>query len=145
MTIVKSLLLIAVAIAGIGSLIAADSMATEPISLCGTTWVVTHLNGDPVLSHAPTLLLEGERASGRGGCNRYTATIELGKKGSLHFGPIAATRMACLGDSGKREEEFFRGLAATSSYHLNRDYLVLLDGHFNKLIEFQPLCSTPTR
>lgn len=126
---------------GITSATAAAPLLTNSIPLCDTTWVVTHLSGDPVRDHAPTLLIVGGRASGSGGCNRYTASVELGKKESLHFGPIASTRMACLGDSGKREEEFFRGLATTCSYHLNQGYLVLLDKQFNKLIEFRTLSS----
>lgn len=129
-----------------GTSFAASPAATETYPLCGTAWVVTQIEGYPVSGRAPTLLIIGKKASGfGGGANRYSCNIELGKKNALHFGTIASTRMACEGTARKQETDFFRGLAATASYHLNNDYLVLLDSHFNKLLEFAPRRSDAKR
>jgi heat shock protein HslJ len=117
---------------------------SETISypLCGTTWIVTHINGYPVTGHPTTLIITGNEASGRtSGGNRYTAKIKRANPYRLHFGPIASTRMASSGASGKQDASFFKWLTGTASYCLDHDYLVLLDRHFSKLIEFAPLSS----
>ena len=119
---------------------------SEPISypLCGTTWVVTHINGYPVTGHPTTLIISGNEASGRtSGGNCYAAKIKLANPDRLHFGPIGSTRMAPLGASEKQDASFFKWLTCTASYCLDHDYLVLLDRHFSKLIEFAPQSSVP--
>jgi heat shock protein HslJ len=73
------------------------------------------LDGDYILSewrHAgvtsrpnekvPTLTIQGDRMSGFAGCNRYSGTISTLPK--LKVGPLATTRMACLGDEAQRNE-----------------------------------------
>jgi hypothetical protein len=49
--------------------------------------------------------------------------------------------MASSGTSGKQDAAFFKWVDATESYCLDHDYLVLLDRHFSKLVEFAPLSS----
>ena len=44
--------------------------------------------------------------------------------------------MACEGVEGVQETAYFKALSSAASYHLNNDYLVLLDSKFNKLVEF---------
>ena len=125
------------------SLRGADS---EPNSypLCGTAWVVSHINGYPVTGHPTTLIIKGDEASGRtSGGNRYTAKIKRANPDRLRFGPISSTRMASFGASEKEEASFFKCLPGTASYFLDHDYLVLLDRHFSKLIEFVPQSSGP--
>ncbi|STQ91235.1 META and DUF4377 domain-containing protein [Iodobacter fluviatilis] len=51
---------------------------------------------------APTLKIQGDRISGFAGCNRYTGSINTLPR--LKVGPLATTRMACLGDEAKRNE-----------------------------------------
>lgn len=125
------------------SLRGADS-GPNSYSLCGTTWVVKRINGYPVTGHPTTLIITGDEASGRtSGGNRYTAKIKLANPDRLRFGPISSTRMASLGTSGKQDAAFFKWLPGTASYCLDHDYLVLLDRHFSKLIEFAPQSSEP--
>ncbi|HKT98262.1 MAG TPA: META domain-containing protein [Paraburkholderia sp.] len=50
------------------------------------------------------------RASGFSGCNRYMGTYTL-KDGLLSFGPLAGTRMACVGASGEIEGPYLDALA----------------------------------
>jgi len=89
-----------------------------------------------VKGRAPTLTINGDRASGSGGCNRYFSSVELGKENAIHFGTVASTRMACQGVEGVQETAYFKALFSVTSYHLNNDYLVLIDSKFNKLVEF---------
>lgn len=49
------------------------------------------------------------RASGFSGCNRYMGRYEL-KNGLLSFGPIAGTRMACVGAGGEIEPAYLDAL-----------------------------------
>ncbi len=51
---------------------------------------------------APTLTIQGDRISGFAGCNRYSGAISTLPK--LKVGPLATTRMACLGDGAQRNE-----------------------------------------
>jgi heat shock protein HslJ len=50
------------------------------------------------------------RASGFSGCNRYTGTYTL-KNGLLSFGPLAGTRMACVGVGGDIEGAYLDALS----------------------------------
>lgn len=125
----------------VGCLVLAFASAEQPaFPLCGTTWRATAIGGNPVKGRAPTLTINeeinGGRVSGSGGCNRYFSGVELGKENAIHFGAVASTRMACEGVEGVQESAYFKALSSASSYHLNNDYLVLLDSKFNKLVEF---------
>nr|WP_243849754.1 META domain-containing protein [Paraburkholderia rhizosphaerae] len=50
------------------------------------------------------------RASGFSGCNRYTGSYML-RDGKLSFGPLAGTRMACVGLGGEIEGDYLNALA----------------------------------
>ena len=106
------------------------------ITLPATTWVATCIEGNLVKGRPPILTITGDRASGNGGCNRYSASVELGKDDKIRFGPVASTRMACTGADGTQEPAYFKALASAVSYHITRGYLVLLDSQFNKVVEF---------
>ena len=88
-----------------------------------------------VKGRAPVLTIDGESASGSGGCNRYFSGVELGKENAIQCGIFASTRMACESAEGAQETVFFGPfLRHRVSYHLNN--LVLLDSKFNKLVVF---------
>ena len=38
---------------------------------------------------------EGGNANGEGGCNSFFATYQAGSDGSITFGPVGSTKMAC--------------------------------------------------
>ena len=107
-----------------------------PTALLGTQWVATHLNGEPLSGKAPTLSIEGNKAYGDSGCNRYTGQVILGNKDALSFGAMASTRMACPGNANDLEAAYLKALQGISAYHLNHDSLILLDSQYNKSIEF---------
>nr|WP_246356001.1 META domain-containing protein [Paraburkholderia humisilvae] len=50
------------------------------------------------------------RASGFSGCNRYTGSYML-RNGTLSFGQLASTRMACVGIGGEIEDAYLDALA----------------------------------
>ena len=62
------------------------------------------------------------KAVGNGGCNRFNV-IDIQSEDQLSFGPIMATKMACM-DLDK-ETEFFKKLGETTSFEGDRLKLVL--------------------
>ncbi len=95
----------------------ADAASSPPTGL----WKVVGL-GDKPLS-GPTLEINGDRVSGHGGCNRYSGPVAI-KGTSVHFGPLAATRMAC--DRLDVEQAFFDALEKVRSYSADGERLVLM-------------------
>ena len=103
------------------------------------------INGDNVTGNAPTLSIEGIRAYGNGSCNRYTGSVTTGNKDAIQFGHTAATRMACPGNADQQEAAYFKALQSVTAYHLNNGSLILLDAHYNKVIEFKTLPESQLR
>lgn len=63
--------------------------------------------------------------SGRGGCNRYSASCDTEAGGHLRVGPIASTRMTC--PEAQRERAFFAMLRSAVRYELDAKMLILSD------------------
>jgi heat shock protein HslJ len=105
--------------------------ATVP-DLRGTHWTLAELGGEPVAidprGPAPDLAFadDGERVTGFAGCNRFSGSFSV-DGASLHFGPIAATRMACP-HGMELEVAFLRALAATTAFRVAVASLALRDG-----------------
>lgn len=112
--------------------------------LAGRPFDAVVIGGAPVAgATAPTLLIEGARVSGTGGCNRYGATaqdrgqyvVERRKKrpalriakGALRIGPVSSTRMFC-GPGSAQEARFFDLLSKTRAYRMGRSELKLFSG-----------------
>ncbi len=74
-------------------------------SLWPSSWVATEIAGKPVVTGSePTLVFDADgKVSGNGTCNRFAgpSTIEAG---TLKFGALISTKMACVGE-GLNEQE----------------------------------------
>ncbi len=76
-----------------------------------TYWKLTYLGDQPIpvvrWAHEPHVILHPDtrRASGAGGCNRFTGSYEVNGD-RLAFGETAATMMACL-EGMETEKAFF--------------------------------------
>jgi len=99
-------------------------------SIAGTTWTLVELDGRRVTAtdRGPTLSIDGSRASGHSGCNRWGADVATPAAGEWALGPIASTRMACEEDEMKLEQRFLAALAATSRWKVEGSRLLLSDG-----------------
>jgi heat shock protein HslJ len=101
-------------------------------ALTGTYWRAVEISGSPV-AHLPKkreahliFSAEGNRVSGSTGCNRFTGTFtESGV--SLHFSPLATTKMACPGPLDAQERAFLEALQASAAMHLAGNTLELKD------------------
>lgn len=79
--------------------------------------------------------LDGDRiATGLGGCNRFSSPVTIGGEGSLIFGEIMATKMAC--PNLALETRFFDMLKQTNRYELRGNTLVFYRNNL-KLLQFE--------
>jgi putative lipoprotein len=123
-----------------GQTAAAAPVAPVTPAILDITWVASTIGGNPV---APSIqsslsIAADMRAGGRGGCNSWFAQAELGES-TLAFSAVAATRMACLSEAATAQETaWFAALAATRSYRLDGDKLVLLDQARTELATLSP-------
>lgn len=87
-----------------------------PGSLAGVEWVLRRWDADePVTAeHAPTLQVEGSRASGNAGCNAYGSTVaQDGRPGEMRFGSFTLTRKMCPPPAMEVEARFLESLRQT--------------------------------
>lgn len=96
-------------------LLCAVPAAAMTEDLTGTAWLAEDIEGRGVLDRARTTLefAEPGRVGGHSGCNRYFGPVTLGG-GTITFGNLASTRMACVEAVMDQETRFFRALAAAT-------------------------------
>lgn len=101
----------------------ATACASEPprepaLDLADTQWVAEDINGQGIADRVEsTLSIDANgRASGLGGCNRYFGDVTFADDGTIEFGPLGSTRMACPEAAMDQEQNFFAALTASRSY-----------------------------
>ena len=96
--------------------------------LQGVEWTLTQMNWRESLAENTkiTLTIEGDKVSGRSGCNRYFSTIKAGEMpNDIVIGQVAGTRMACPGDAMTIESRFLKALSNVSKYSFVNGHLAL--------------------
>jgi len=95
-----------------------------------TRWVPARIGDRPVVvsgrQREPWIELnpKSKRVAGSGGCNRIAGTYEAGP-GTLRFGPLISTKMACPGVD--MEAPFLRALHEVRAYRVHGRVLELMD------------------
>jgi heat shock protein HslJ len=86
--------------------------------LIGPEWALTHLSWDEKVPQEPkiTLVFEGQRVTGRAGCNHYFAQVESGLPGGISVGPIGSTQRACPEEVMALEQRYLKALGGVSKY-----------------------------
>lgn len=111
------------------ALIAATCVAcrSQP-ELAGSAWLAEFIDGAGVIDRAQSTLevLDNGRVAGRGGCNRYSAALELGN-GTLRIREVVSTKMACVPALMDQETRFFDALQAVRTYRIEGTKLQLVD------------------
>lgn len=69
------------------------------------------------------------------GCNRMSATAATGE-GTIKFGPIMATKMACLPNLMSLEAMFQNAIGRATTFKRDRDTLTLIDVSSNAVATF---------
>lgn len=101
--------------------------SSEPSPAGG--WLAEDILGGGVIDNVETVLEIGAdgKVSGSSGCNRISGTAKVAGD-RIEFGPIAATRRACVPAVGDQEQKFFKALGLTRHWQLDeaRGKLMLL-------------------
>lgn len=98
-----------------------------PAALIGTAWRLADLGGQPALPSVEATLEfpEEGKVAGRASCNRFFGTVEI-SGASIQFGPLAATKMACLDDAANaQEKKYLEALAAAERFEFDGPALLL--------------------
>ncbi|HEX5691199.1 MAG TPA: YbaY family lipoprotein [Roseiflexaceae bacterium] len=99
--------------------------ATLPVEVLDRDWDLTSLQrapGDSIDAVGKGITIRfgtDGRATGSGGCNRYSGSYAVAANGGLTFGPVAATRRACAPDVSNLENAYFNALGSVASYKLD--------------------------
>jgi heat shock protein HslJ len=123
------------------------AVAKAALGLTGSAWKLVALGAKPVVvanpAQYPRMLFDAKsrRASGSGGCNRFSGPYELAGE-SLRFGALASTRMACA-QGMDTESAFFAALGRSASYRIVNGQLELLDAQGGSLAGFEPGAPEP--
>ena len=94
--------------------------------LAGSEWQVRDFAGRPARAEAWIAFKADGQVLGLGGCNRFNGGYSE-DAGSLRFGPIAATRMACPDPQMRVETNLFRALEAAREAVATHLVLALFD------------------
>jgi heat shock protein HslJ len=112
------------------------SPSQVPAKLLEGVWLAEEIGGEPVAGGGqPTLRFTGDgRAGGSGGCNSYSAPVNIDGEG-MAFGRLASTRRACEPPLLDQEQKFFIALAGVRSFNLEAGRLTLLDTAARPLVQ----------
>ena len=115
--------------------------------LAGTSWMIVGYAGPTGVATAMiprstvslTLGADGN-AGGNGGCNRYGGSYTTDPaSGTLAFGPLMQTEMACPPQSTMDQESaYLAALARTSRYRMSGANLQLVDSAGTVVVEAEP-------
>lgn len=111
------------------SLMEPNSPSTPKVDLIGGSWVAEDIDGKGVVDDAQTTLEFGPdgKVSGRGGCNRYSGTVEV-EGASIIVGQLISTKMACAPALMDQESKFLAAMQAVRTYKMTpENKLVLSD------------------
>lgn len=105
--------------------------------LQGTSWRLEDLGGTGVLDRVQATLefSESGRVSGNGSCNQFSGTVKISGE-SITFGPLAATRKACVDAVGMQENNYFKALGAARRFNLDGPFLLIYSEGADKPLRF---------
>ena len=109
----------------------------ERTSLDGSSWTLVEGAGVSVPDGVTmTIEFEGGRASGTGGCNRFTGSYDEDGE-SISLGQVASTRMACSEEVMSSETAYLSALESVSSWSASEGALVLSDSSGEELLQYE--------
>jgi putative lipoprotein len=118
-------------------LVRVSDSAESAGGLVGTAWRLEDLGGDGVLDRVEATLEfpEEGRAAGNGSCNRFFGTVEI-ERGSISFGPLASTRMACAEPISNQEAKYLEALRGAERFTLDASTLSIYSKGMGKPLRF---------
>jgi heat shock protein HslJ len=109
-----------------------DAVANPDQPLEGTTWELTGTVSNDAMSSVPmgaeaSLTIEGGQAAIATGCNSGSGAVTVGE-GTLTFGAIATTKMACEPELMDLEATVLSVLSGEATYEIDSDQLTVTNG-----------------
>ena len=120
-----------------GSIVEENSVPNS--SLTETYWKAVELNGEAVRMNegareAHLVLKQSDsQVKGFSGCNNFFGTYTL-EKDTIHFGPLASTRMAC--PYMEQEARFLKALSETDRFQIEGESLSFFNEDGALVLEF---------
>lgn len=116
-------------------------MPTGIIKLQDTHWQLITLNQKPIAigegERQAHLILDNQgHISGSSGCNRMMGSYTQDEN-TLKFGPLAGTRMACIGGVMANEHLFLNTLGSVTTWKIEGKYLNLKDSSGKTVLRFK--------
>ena len=115
-------------IALLGSLLSACAAtpAASPPALWGSQWQLQQIGADAVLPQPVATLAfpQAGQAAGHGACNRFFGSVTVEGE-QLRFGPLGATKMACMGGVGEQESRYLAALQQAQRHEVQGDTLLI--------------------
>ena len=105
---------------------AAGTAPSTPVPLWGSEWRLLDLGGQAAMAQpAATLAFpQPGQAAGHGSCNRFFGTVEI-HRDRIRFGPLAATKMACMGGASQQEVRYLGALQKAQRYEVKDGSLLI--------------------
>ncbi|WP_374406352.1 META domain-containing protein [Hydrogenophaga sp.] len=103
----------------------ASSQGAAPEPLWGSEWRLLDIGGQAALPQpAATLAFpQSGQVAGHGSCNRFFGPVEIDRD-RVKFGPIASTKMACMGTL-EQESRYLAALQKAQRYEVKGDTLLI--------------------
>lgn len=104
----------------------APSQSVMPETLWGSEWRLQDIGGQAVLPQPAATLgfPQSGQVAGHGSCNRFFGPVEI-ERDRMKFGPLASTRMACMGGIGEQESRYLSALQKAQRYEVRGDTLLI--------------------
>ncbi len=106
-------------------------VSLQQLALLQDIWVLTSMQGDSITLNGPAkeiprleISLTQGRVTGTTGCNQLNGSVVADTRRIL-FGPLATTKMACMGPNGALEPTFLRLLNQPMTYRIDSGKLTL--------------------
>ena len=99
---------------------------STPEPLWGSEWRLLDLGGLAAMAQPVATLAfpQPGQAAGHGSCNRFFGTVEIDRD-RIRFGPLAATKMACMGGASQQETRYLGALQKAQRYEVKDNSLLI--------------------
>jgi heat shock protein HslJ len=122
----------AIALGALGFIVIVGFAMNAGGGIEGRTWIVQEMSVDgttttPISENPPYAEFVDGSVAGSSGCNTYSGGYEASGDAMI-IGPLAATRMACIGPLQVQESVYFGLLDQVDTFDVSGDELTLSSG-----------------
>lgn len=125
------------------TLSACSIIGASQLDLDGSSWELTEINGSsPHASSTVTMKFADGQVSGNSTCNTYGGEYNTSRDGSIEFGMMMSTMMACMDPEGMEQETtYMQTIAEVETFQVNGSVLTFEDAEGVTLLIFEQVAS----